>query len=309
VATERELRNRIRSIRNIGQVTRALEAVSASKVRKAQAQVLATRPYAIKAWQVLVNVSSQEAASVDMHPLLEVRDDIRSVSILLLTSDRGLCGAFNTTIFRKTLEFIGTCPWPVTLVTAGRKGRDLMYRTGQRISADFRVPDPPAILDVTPIARTVIDDFIGGRTDIVYLAYMDFVNTLVQRPVVRRLLPLRPSQLEDQAMAEYLEDVPELSSRRYEYLYEPSPAAILNEVLPRFTELQVYQAVLESLASEHSARMVAMRNATENSEALVDELILARNKARQATITGELLDIAGGAEALAQAVAAAGARL
>lgn len=309
MATERELRNRIRSIRNIGQVTRALEAVSASKVRKAQAQVLATRPYAIKAWQVLVNVSSQEAASVDMHPLLEVRDDIRSVSILLLTSDRGLCGAFNTTIFRKTLEFIGTCPWPVTLVTAGRKGRDLMYRTGQRISADFRVPDPPAILDVTPIARTVIDDFIGGRTDIVYLAYMDFVNTLVQRPVVRRLLPLRPSQLEDQAMAEYLEDVPELSSRRYEYLYEPSPAAILNEVLPRFTELQVYQAVLESLASEHSARMVAMRNATENSEALVDELILARNKARQATITGELLDIAGGAEALAQAVAAAGARL
>ncbi len=307
MATERELRNRIRSVRNIGQVTRALEAVSASKVRRAQAQVLATRPYAIKAWQVLVNVSSQEGASADMNPLLEVREEIRSVSILLLTSDRGLCGSFNTNIFRKTLEFIRACPWPVTLVTAGRKGRDLMYRTGQRISADFRIPDPPSVLDVTPIARTVIDDFIGGQADIVYLAYMDFVNTLVQRPVVRRLLPLRPTHLEDQAMVEYLEDVPELGERRFQYLYEPSPAAILNEVLPRFTELQVYQAVLESLASEHSARMVAMRNATENGEALVYELILARNKARQAMITGELLDIAGGAEALAQAVAAAGA--
>jgi F-type H+-transporting ATPase subunit gamma len=192
-------------------------------------------------------------------------------------------------------------------VTAGRKGRDLMYRARQRISADFRIPDPPSVLDVTPIARTVIDDFVGGQADVVYLAYMDFVNTLIQRPVVRRLLPLTPSRLEDQAMVEYLEDVPELGDRRFEYLYEPSPAAILSEVLPRFTELQVYQAVLESLASEHSARMVAMRNATENGEALVDELILARNKARQAMITGELLDIAGGAEALAQAVAAAGA--
>jgi F-type H+-transporting ATPase subunit gamma len=140
---------------------------------------------------------------------------------------------------------------------------------------------------------------------VVYLAYMDFVNTLIQRPVVRRLLPLKPSSIEDQAMAEYLDDGPQSRDGQLEYVYEPSPTAILNEVLPRFTELQVYQAVLESLASEHSARMVAMRNATENAEALVDELVLARNKARQASITSELLDIAGGAEALAQAVAAA----
>lgn len=307
MTSERELRTRIRSVRNIGQVTRALEAVSASKVRKAQAQALATRSFAVKAWEVLSNVSAQGGKLADMHPLLEVRDDVRAVSILFLTSDRGLCGSFNTNMVRRTLEFIRACPWPVVLVTAGRRGRDVMYRLGQKIGADFRIPDPPSILDVTPIARTVIDDFISGRVDVVYLAYMDFVNTLVQRPVVKRLLPLRPTELEDQAMSEYIEDGPRGKDGQLEFLYEPSPAAILDEVLPRFTELQVYQAVLESLASEHSARMIAMRNATENAEALVDDLTLARNKARQAMITAELLDIAGGAEALAQAAAAAAA--
>ncbi len=309
MATERELRNRIRSIRNIGQVTRALEAVSASKVRKAQAQVLATRPYAVKAWEILLHLAAQAEASADLHPLLEVREEIRSGAVLLLTSDRGLCGAFNSNIVRKTLEFIGASTWPVSLVTVGSKGRDLTYRAGQEISADFGVPDPPTVLDVTPIALTVIDDFVGGKVDVVYLAYMDFVNTLVQRPVVKQLLPLRPSEIENQAMAEYLDDGPEPIDGQLEYIFEPNPAAILNEILPRFTELQVYQAVLESLASEHSARMVAMRNATENASALVDELVLARNKARQSSITSELLDIAGGAEALAQAVAAAGASL
>ncbi len=308
MASERELRNRIRSVKNIGQVTRALEAVSASKVRKAQAQVLTTRAYAVKAWQVLVNISSQVGIAGDLHPLLEVRNEVKNGSVLLLTSDRGLCGAFNTNIVRRTIEFTKAADWPTTLVTVGSKGRDLMYRAGQRISADFLAPDPPTMLDVTPIARTVIDDFVSGRVDVVYLAYMDFVNTLVQRPVVKRLLPLKPSTIEGQAMAEYLDDGPQLRDGQLEYVYEPSPTAILNEVLPRFTELQVYQAVLESLASEHSARMVSMRNATENAVALVDELVLARNKARQASITSELLDIAGGAEALAKAMAAATAK-
>ena len=304
MATERELRNRIRSIRNIGQVTRALEAVSASKVRRAQEQVLATRPYALKTWQVLVNLSSQAGDLSELHPLLKSREEIKQSSILLLTSDRGLCGAFNTNIVRKTLDFIRSSMWPVTVVSVGSKGRDQMYRFGQSIVADYpSIPDPPSINDVTPIARTVIDEFLGGKVEAVFLAYMDFVNTLIQRPVVKRLLPLKPLDTRDQAMAEYLEGDPKPRDYQLEYIYEPSPAAILNEVLPRFTELQVYQAVLESLASEHSARMVAMRQATENAEALVEDLTLARNKARQASITGELLDIAGGAEALSQALA------
>jgi F-type H+-transporting ATPase subunit gamma len=301
VASERELRKRIRSIKNIGQVTRALEAVSASKVRKAQARVLATRPYSIKAWQVLLHIASQGGNLSDLHPLLEVRPEIQTGTVVLFTSDRGLCGAFNTHMARRALEFVRLSPWPVRFVSVGRKGRDILYRTGQQIDAEFaNLTETPSIMDVTPIARTVMDDFLSGRVDVVYLAYSDFVNTLIQRPVVKRLLPLRPTLAEDQAVAEFLEDDSEGVGGQGEFLYEPSQAAILNEILPRFTELQIYQAALESVASEHSARMVAMRNATENAAALVEELTLVRNRVRQAGITAELLDISGGVEAMSQ---------
>ena len=236
MATERELRKRIRSIRNIGQVTRALEAVSASHVRRAQARVLATRPYALKAWEVLVHIASQAEASARLHPLLEAREEITALSILLLSSDRGLCGAFNFNIVRRTLQFIQSLDLPTTLVTVGRKGRDLMYRAGQSISADFSdFPVDPSILDVTPIAHVLRSGFRERRADIVYLAYMEFVNTLVQRPVVRRLLPLRPPSIEDQAVAEFIAEAPVLSDEPLEYIYEPSAAAILDEILPRFT--------------------------------------------------------------------------
>jgi F-type H+-transporting ATPase subunit gamma len=304
VATERELRKRIRSVKNIGQVTRALEAVAASKVRKAQAQVMATRPYAQKAWEVLVHLSGQSGNLAEWHPLLEVRHEIDAAAIVLFTGDRGLCGAFNSQIVRRTLDFIDASGWRTDLITVGRRGRDLMMRVGHHIVSDFTdMPDEPSILDVTPIARAAIDDFVSGRVDVVYLAYMDFVNTLVQRPVVKRLLPLKLADTEDQAVSEYITEDGPTASNGQEYLYEPNPVAILNEIVPRFTELQIYQALLESLASEHSARMVAMRNATDNAAVLADDLTLARNKARQTSITNELLDIAGGAEALEQALA------
>lgn len=303
MGTERELRKRIRSIKNIGQVTRALEAVSASKVRRAQAQAQATRPYAQKAWEVLVSLSMQSGNLTDLHPLFDVRPEIHKAAILLFTSDRGLCGAFNTNIVRKTFDFIKTSTFSSTLITIGRKGRDQVFRSGLPISAEFtQIPDYPSILDVTHIARTAIDDFLCGAVDIVFLAYTDFVNTIIQKPVVRRLLPLKPLDIADQALTEYIQDA--RHDKILEFVYEPAPAVILNEIIPRFTELQIYQAVLESLASEHSARMVAMRSATENAEALAEELTLARNKARQKSITLEILDIAGGAEALAQALAA-----
>lgn len=306
MASERELRKRIRSVKNIGQVTRALEAVSASKVRRAQSQVLATRPYSVKAWQILLRISAQGGVLSDLHPLLEVRPEIKRGAAVLFTSDRGLCGAFNTNIARKTLDFARTSPWPISFVSVGHKGRDILHRTGQHLEAEFaNITDAPSIHDVTPIARTVMDDFLSGRVDVVYLAYMDFVNTLIQKPVVKRLLPLKPSLAEDQAVAEYLESASEDGRGQTEFLYEPSPAAILDEILPRFTELQIYQAALESAASEHSARMVAMRNATENAAALVEELTLVRNRVRQAGITAELLDISGGVEAQAQARAQA----
>jgi F-type H+-transporting ATPase subunit gamma len=192
----------------------------------------------------------------------------------------------------------------VQLITVGRTGRNFMLRLGRPIVADFcDLPTSPRLIDITPIARVAIDGFLEGQFDLVYLAYTDFITTLTQQPAIKRLLPIQPTDLETQAMAEYVEDVrPTVVS---EYIYEPDPRTILDEVLPRFTELQVYQAVLESIASEHSARMVAMRNATESAAELVEELTLSFNKARQQAITREIMDIAGGAEALAQAQAAA----
>jgi len=306
MASTREIRRRIKSVKNIGQVTRALQAVSASKVRRAQEAVLATRTYARLAWEILSDLSQQVGANEGLHPLFVVRP-VRTVGILMLTGDRGLCGAFNYNIVRKTVDFIHRHveDVPAAIIAVGKKGRELMWRRGFNIVREFSgLPASPRLADVTPIARAAMNGFRNGEFDTVYLAYTDFVNTLVQTPVVKRLLPLKPTELESQAMAEYVAGARIGQGPATDYIYEPSPGAILEVIVPRFTELQVYQAVLESLASEHSARMVAMQNATDNAGQLVGELTLRYNKARQQSITSELLDIAGGAEALAQAQAA-----
>ncbi len=304
MATAREIKRRIRSVENIGQITRAMEAVAASKMKRAQDQVLSTRAYAQKAWEVLTHLASQRVADEAMHPLLQIRP-VNNIGLVLITSDRGLCGAFNHNMIRRALEFIEAAEGAtVQLITVGRTGRNFMLRLGQPIVAEFsNLPAAPGLTDITPIARVAINGFLNGQFDLVCLAYTDFITTLTQRPAIKRLLPIRPMELGTQAMAEYVEDV--RPTPVGEYIYEPDPHTILDEVLPRFTELQVYQAVLESIASEHSARMVAMRNATESAAELVEELTLSFNKARQQAITREIMDIAGGAEAMAQARAAA----
>jgi len=306
MASTREIRRRIKSVKNIAQVTRALQAVSASKVRRAQEAVLATRAYAQLAWEVLNNLSQQVGANEKLHPLFEMRP-VKTVGILMLSGDRGLCGAFNYNVVRATMDFSRRAKGvPIRVITVGKKGRELMWRRGFNIVNEFSgLPAAPRISDVTPIARAAIVGFKSGEFDVVYLAFTDFVNTLVQKPAVKRLLPLKPTELESQVMAEHVAGARPGRMAATDYIYEPSPRAILDVIVPRFTELQVYQAVLESLASEHSARMVAMRNATDNAEQLVGDLTLRYNKARQQSITSELLDIAGGAEALAQAQAAA----
>jgi F-type H+-transporting ATPase subunit gamma len=306
MATAREIRRRIKSVKNIAQVTRALQAVSASKVRRAQEAVLATRVYAQLAWEVLSDLSQQVGANERLHPLFEVRP-AKTIGLLMLSGDRGLCGAFNYNVVRTTMDFSRRAKGvPIRVITVGKKGRELMWRRGFNIVHEFSgLPAAPRLADVTPIARAAMDGFKSGEFDVVYLAYTDFVNTLVQKPAVKRLLPLRPTELESQVMAVHVAGARQGRRAATDYIYEPSPRAILDVIVPRFTELQVYQAVLESLASEHSARMVAMRNATDNAEQLVGDLTLRYNKARQQSITSELLDIAGGAEALAQARAAA----
>ncbi len=300
MATERELKKRIDSIKNISQVTSALAAVSAAKANKAQRQVEATRDYAGKAFEILNNLASQPGIGSNGHPLLTAREQIKSTSLILITGDRGLAGSYNSAVVAYAERFIKALDGNCDIIAIGRKGRDLMIRRGYNVVASFdSIPDSPSILDVTPIAQLVTDDFLSGKVDQVFVAYTDFINLIARRPTVKQLLPLKPTDLAGMAVSEYVADVDLSGVSDKVYSYEPGPAELLDVVVPRFTDLQVYQSVLEALASEHSARYVAMNNATDNAGELVEILTLERNKARQASITSEILDIVGGAEALA----------
>lgn len=301
MASLREIRQRIRSVKNIAQITRAMQMVAASKMRRAQEQALASRPYAAKTWEILTHLSAQRGNAEQLHPLLAQRDQIKNVAVILITSDKGLAGAYNGNIIRAAIRFMrSNNREKASLITVGRKGRDFMIRFGRKVLAEFTdLPARPTSLDIAPIARIAIDGFLAEEFDEVYLGYTDFINTLTQEPTLRLLLPIRPGAIESKVMSEYLGQETTMSTA--EYLYEPNPTTLLDTILPRFTELQIYQAFLEARASEESARMVAMRNATENANELIGDLTLVYNKARQDAITKELLDIAGGAEALAQA--------
>jgi F-type H+-transporting ATPase subunit gamma len=290
----REMRQRIRSVDNIAQVTRALQAISASRVRKAVQAVTATRPYAAQAWAVLLHLSTQPARG-NIHPLLTERSEIRSKLVVLVTGDRGLAGAYNTNVVRFTLERFRDSDVPVRYIVVGRKGRDMMIRRRVDILAEFsRLPAEPAFSDVSAIGRLAVAEFLEERSDQVYLIYTDYVNLLRQVPTMKKLLPLE--------LDEAAETVMEFGSRRsgppQAYIYEPGETELIDQVVPRFTALQLYQAILESLASEHAARMVAMQNATQNAHELSSVLRLDYNKARQQAITSDMLDIVGGVEAL-----------
>lgn len=290
MASAREIRRRIRSVKNISKVTGAMETMAASRVRRAQAAVTATRSYAHAALEILGDLAAHSGGAVS-HPLLDEREDVRNVAVVLISGDRGLAGPYNTNIVRQALDFETTKAVPLQYITVGKKGRDLMLRRGARVVAEFSdLPATPSILDITAITRTVVDDFLNGVVDEVYIIYTEFINMLRQEPRVLRLLPLKPEESQQERQPS--------QGPAAVYEFEPNAEAILDEMLPRFTELVLFQTLLESLASEHSARMVAMRNATDNANALVEDLTLSYNKARQLAITSEMLDIVGGAEAL-----------
>jgi len=299
MATERELNKRIKSVKNISQVTSALAAVSASKASRAQRQAEATRHYARKAFAIIQNLAAQPGASATTHPLMTARANVRNVGLILMTSDRGLAGSYNVGMTTLAERFLRAAGKPVKVITVGRKGRDAMVRRGFNVIATFdRIPDPPSFLDITAVARVAIDSMLSEDVDQVFIGYSEFVNLVTRQPVIRQLLPLKPADLSGMPGAEYVSGVDSVAASQQAYTYEPNAEALLNDIVPRFTRLQVYQALLEALASEHSARMVAMNNATDNAIELVDFLTLERNKARQASITSEILDIVGGAEAL-----------
>ena len=284
MASTREIRRRIRSVKNISQVTRAMEAVAASKMRRAQQQVMATRPYAEKAQEVLSYIARLDSGGGAMDTLITPRAEIRRVGVILITADRGLAGGFNANVLRRNAAFIKAQRdqgREIEVVAVGKKGRDWLMRYDPVIRAEYtNMPDSLSSADVGPISRTAIDDFRSERFDEVHLIFTDFVNTLIQRPAVQQILPVIPAE-------------PTVAMPP-DYIFEPSVEAVLEEVLVGFTEVQILQALYESIASEHSARMVAMRNASEAASELVDELTLTYNKARQEGITRELMDIVGG---------------
>lgn len=297
MANAREVKLRIRSVKNIAQVTRALQAVSASRVRKAVERMYNTRPYANKAWQVLTHIAGQPGRDA-LHPLLTARSQVNNAIVLMISSDRGLAGPYNTNILRYTLDQFQDYAAPIRYITIGRKGTELLYRRGKDIMADFSdLPAEPTFADVSAIGRLAVEEFLEGKADEVYLLYTDFVNMAVQNPTMKKLLPLEIDSAEGLVASEF-----EMTSAgpSAAYIYEPGQTEILDEIVPRFTALQVFQAVMESFASEHAARMVAMKNATDNATELAGLLQLEYNKARQLAITSDILDIVGGAEALAK---------
>jgi F-type H+-transporting ATPase subunit gamma len=296
VATAREVRLRIRSVKNIAQVTRALQTISASRVRKAQEAVLRTRPYASKAWQLLQHLSYVPEGG-HLHPLLSHRPEVESALVILVTSDRGLAGAYNSNAIRFVLERFREVPFSVQYVAVGRKGRDILYRLRKPILAEFTaLPAEPSFEDVRSIGTLAIESFRNREIDAVHLIYTDFINLLRQTPTARQLLPLEIQEPDTRVQA--FEDLP--GSPPASFIYEPGQTALVEHIMVRFTQLQLFQAILESQASEHAARMVAMQNATENALELSAALTLEYNKARQLAITSDMLDIAGGAEALSQ---------
>jgi F-type H+-transporting ATPase subunit gamma len=263
-----------------------MQMIAASKMRRAQERVTAARPYARKIRQVIAGLTQMNPAGDDgVHPLLEQRP-VERVLVVHVTPDRGLAGGLPTNMNRETAQRLLRSDTPVSVITVGRKGRDFFTRTGADVIADYSgMSDRPTMADCIPIVRQVETMYRTAQVDEVYLAYTVYVNTLVQTPVVQRLLPVDPAELGEAALMT-------------DSLFEPSAPELLGALLPRFLEAQLYYSMLEAQASEQSARMVAMRNATDAADDMIDALTLEMNKVRQESITNELLDLVGGVAAL-----------
>lgn len=279
----REIRRRIRSVRNTSQITKALEMVAAARLRHAQQAVIASRPYAEQLSALVATLAGTSSGGDDVHPLLQ-RRPVHTSELIFITPDRGLAGAMVGNVLRAGTTF--AMERNPRVLAVGRKGRDWLSRRGRTIVAEVTpVPNRPGLADIQDVARIAVEDFTSGAVDEVVLIFTKFISNSQQRPQRVQLLPIEPPQGAD-------------TSRYTNFLFEPSPAEVLAAVLPRYVEVLIFQALLESRASEESARMIAMHNATENAKDVVKSLTLSYNKARQAGITKEILEISSGAEAL-----------
>jgi F-type H+-transporting ATPase subunit gamma len=290
MATTREIRRRIRSVRNVAQITRAVQMVASSKMRRAQERVLASRPYSAELIKLLSRLASQAEGQEDL-PLLVSRQ-VRRAGIVVVTPDKGLAGALSSNVNRRAAQLALELRrehgdnLSISFIAVGRKGRDFLVRTQQRLVAEFTgLGDQPTPANVRAIARAVTDAYLAEEMDLVFLVYPRFVSTVVQTPTVIQLLPVRPPE----GVAE--EGPPP------QYIFEPDATTIFAELLPRYVETLIFQPILETVASFYSAQMVAMKNATDNATDLLDDLTLTYNKARQAAITTQILEVVAGAGA------------
>ncbi len=283
--SERDIRRRIRSVQNTGKVTNAMSLIAASKMRRAQTAVIDGRPFAEKIQEVIAHLAAQpDVEATAATPLLQERP-VKRIGILVISPDRGLCGGLHANLNRSVAQFILGQQAPARVIVVGRKGRDFMVRYGQDVKAVFTdLAERPVLADILAISHLVIESYTQGDVDEIYLAYSRYVSLMSQQPAIEKLLPVAPAEL--------------TASERVGYIYEPDNVMVLGSLLPRFVEMEIYHGLLESIASEQSARMVAMRNATDNATGLVEDLTLVMNKLRQDTITNQLLDLVGGQIAL-----------
>lgn len=275
-----DLRRRIKSIKNTAQITKALQLVSAAKMRRAQEGALGGKHYSLLMGDILHKLAN--ITTTESHPLLTERP-IEKTGVLLITTNRGQVGALNTNLFREAGQINTTA----SFITVGKKGRDFTVKTDRSLTADFLLPEKPDFSLAHDLSKMLISGFLSGEVDQVLIVYSDFVNTLTQRPKTSRILPIKKSELDEQI---------ELSEK--EYLFEPKAETFLEALLPHYVDMRVYQALLEAAASEHSARMVAMKNATDNAKDLVEDLNLTYNRLRQEKITKEILEITSGSLAM-----------
>jgi len=279
----RQIRSRIRSVQNTEKITRAMQMVASVKMRRAQLAALASRSYTERLSIMLSNIVTMSRDDLDeVNPLLQVRDE-QNVTLIHITPDRGLCGALIGNVNKQASDYLmhSQKTKEVSVITVGRKGNDFIKKITKKIDGVFAgLGDRPILTDISPIADLIIEAFISGSTDAVYIGYSEFVNTVNQTPVLKRLLPIEPAEIATEEFGGFI--------------YEPGPMEIIDAILPRYIRAKIYQGVRESIASEESARMVAMRNATDNANEMGKDLKLQANKLRQASITAELLDIISG---------------
>ncbi len=281
----RDLRRRIKSIRNTSQITKAMQMVAAAKMRKAQQAAVAGRPYASLMNEVLAEVTAN--AGDFSHPLTEVRE-IRKRAVIVVSTDKGLCGALNSNLLREAARFDKET---TVYITAGRKASQFIARTKRQLAAEFTYKDAPLFGEARAISRFAQDLFTKGEVDAVDILFTNFISTLAQKPEVRTLLPVGEIKAVHAELEEGAPDSGKLLKGATEFLFEPGADQVLGSLLPHYLNFQVYQILLEAKASEHSARMVAMKNATDNAQQLIKDLTLEYNKLRQANITKELLEI------------------